>query len=181
MNATQVCIVDDCTRGGVLRRGICRAHYQRMWRLGQLPVKPSMEQRLTVDLVRTPTGCHEWSGRTNDAGYGMVYFNGRNTGAHRVAWRLANGPIPEGLSVLHHCDNPPCCETEPSEAFPEGHLFLGTRADNNADKATKGRAARTNSLKTHCPENHAYDEANTYVYPDGRRGCRTCRLTARAA
>ncbi|MCH8043014.1 MAG: HNH endonuclease [Planctomycetes bacterium] len=51
---------------------------------------------------------------------------------HRLAWEFANGrPVPQGLQVLHDCDNPPCCN--PS------HLFLGTNADNNADMMSKGR------------------------------------------
>jgi len=50
---------------------------------------------------------------------------------------VANGPIPPGLCVLHHCDNPPCVETGP------GHLFLGTRAVNNADMVSKGRQRAT--------------------------------------
>ncbi len=50
---------------------------------------------------------------------------------HRIAWEEANGPIPEGLHVLHSCDNPPCCNV--------GHLFLGTAQDNADDKVAKGR------------------------------------------
>jgi hypothetical protein len=53
--------------------------------------------------------------------------------AHRVAWTLANGPIPAGMHVLHTCDNPPCCNP--------GHLWLGTQADNMADMARKGRTS----------------------------------------
>jgi hypothetical protein len=52
---------------------------------------------------------------------------------HRVAWELAFGPIPEGLWVLHHCDNPPCVRPD--------HLFLGTNLDNVQDKCRKGRGA----------------------------------------
>jgi hypothetical protein len=70
------------------------------------------------------------------------------------------------MDVLHHCDNPPCCEPV--------CLFLGTHADNNADKAAKGRARNGQSEKTHCPQGHAFNEVNTYVKPDGSRFCRAC-------
>jgi hypothetical protein len=150
-----------------------------------------VKQRLGRRLVKQPNGCREWQGYTNADGYGMIGDNERKMlRVHRLAWTLVNGPIPDGVDVLHHCDNPPCGETEPSDAYPEGHLFLGTHADNMADKATKGRTHNGNEKKTRCPQGHPYDEDNTYVQPStGRRFCRACardwqanrRATQRAA
>jgi hypothetical protein len=78
------------------------------------------------------SGCWEWTaGRNIDGGYGRLRLDGGLIMAHRLAWILTYGPIPEGLSVCHHCDNPPCCN--PS------HLFVGTQADNVMDAMKKGR------------------------------------------
>ncbi len=88
--------------------------------------------------------CVEWSGARQYSGYGVwtspTDENGKRKKwrAHRLAWTVLVGPIPEGQYVLHHCDNPPCVNTD--------HLFLGTHADNMADKVAKGRQARGESL-----------------------------------
>lgn len=93
--------------------------------------------------TRSLFGCWEWKGRTDRYGYGLswessaltgVSRRGRRTGAHRVAWMLFRGPIPNGLWVLHRCDNRRCVRPD--------HLFLGTVQDNNADRKAKGRAPR---------------------------------------
>lgn len=81
--------------------------------------------------VKKAEGCWLWLASTNPAGYGMLNINRRPERAHRVAWMLERGPIPHGLHVLHKCDNPPCCNPD--------HLFLGTQADNMADRNAKGR------------------------------------------
>ncbi len=80
--------------------------------------------------------CWEWQGARLPKGYGRLRLsNQRRTAyAHRTAWELLRGPIPEGLHVLHKCDNPPCCN--PS------HLKLGTNTDNIADKVARGRTHR---------------------------------------
>lgn len=79
------------------------------------------------------TGCWLWALGIDKKGYGCAWFDGLGyrTKAHRIAWVLANGPIPDGLCVLHRCDTPACCNPT--------HLFLGTIADNNADMMAKNR------------------------------------------
>ena len=83
-----------------------------------------------IDRSGGPDACWPWNGFRGARGYGHVWCENTMKLAHRVSWTLANGPIPDGLSVLHRCDNPPCCN--PS------HLFLGTQADNIADRDRKG-------------------------------------------
>lgn len=67
----------------------------------------------------------------DDYGYGDLNVNGRHLKAHRLSWEFHFGQIPDGLKVLHTCDNPPCCNP--------GHHFTGTDADNSADMMSKGR------------------------------------------
>lgn len=78
--------------------------------------------------------CWEWQGSRDRKGYGRVGLGGRAAGtglAHVASWVMAFGPVPEGMNVLHRCDNPPC--VRPS------HLFLGTVRDNALDALAKGR------------------------------------------
>ena len=77
------------------------------------------------------TGCILWSGRSTVNGYGILNWQGRPWLAHRLAWTEVHGPIPPGLSVLHHCDVRSCINPD--------HLFLGTHADNMRDLREKRR------------------------------------------
>ncbi len=77
------------------------------------------------------TRCWEWIGRKGRDGYGIIGTGGKHVGVHRYSWIIHNGSLPDGLCVLHHCDNPGCTNPE--------HLFLGTKADNMADRDAKGR------------------------------------------
>ena len=83
--------------------------------------------------VERGPGCWLWTGATSPKGYGRVWFNGKTRRAHRVAWLLTNGPIPDGMKVLHSCDAPQCCRPD--------HLFIGTDRDNMEDRGRKGRTA----------------------------------------
>jgi hypothetical protein len=77
--------------------------------------------------------CWPWTAVCTPAGYGVFAYSStiKAARAHRVAWELVNGQIPEGMRVLHRCDNPPCVNP--------AHLFLGTDADNIHDSMAKGR------------------------------------------
>jgi len=88
------------------------------------------------------TPCIVWSGAKDRDGYGVTSRNGKWTRAHRAAWSDVHGPIPEGLLVMHECDNPPCINVE--------HLKLGTILDNNRDAITKGRRARFSGRRLDC-------------------------------
>jgi len=78
-------------------------------------------------------GCWVWPLWKDKDGYGRTQVNGKTAIAHRVAYSLTNGHIPDGLCVLHHCDNRSCCNPE--------HLFLGTPKDNYDDAYRKGRVS----------------------------------------
>lgn len=80
------------------------------------------------------TRCHEWCGCVAKNGYGQINANGKAAYAHRTAWELENGPVPDGQHVLHRCDNRRCVNT--------GHMFLGSLDDNMADMVAKGRQSK---------------------------------------
>lgn len=86
--------------------------------------------------IGRPTECWLWKGKTykpqnKQLGYGRVDGSGPYTYAHRVAWILTHGDIPEGLVVRHQCDKILCCNP--------AHMLIGTDADNSADMVARGR------------------------------------------
>jgi hypothetical protein len=91
--------------------------------------KPLMER--FMEKVRKGENCWEWIGGKQAHGYGVIRQNGKNKSAHRISYQLFIGIIPDGLCVLHKCDNPSCVNPD--------HLFLGTQLDNNRDAIAKGR------------------------------------------
>lgn len=94
----------------------------------------STAERLERNSIPEPnSGCLLWLGSYLDNGYGQMRAGNTNT-AHRVAWETANGPIPDGLHVLHKCDVRGCINV--------AHLKLGTRQDNMDDMVAKGRQQR---------------------------------------
>lgn len=94
-------------------------------------------KRFWNKVERHGTGCWEWTANRHRRGYGRFHAcvnpdgSNRQVLSHRFSWELTNGPIPDGMCVLHRCDNPPCVNPD--------HLFLGTQGDNITDMVSKQR------------------------------------------
>lgn len=103
-------------------RSAHQSHHGRSW--------PTIVERFWPKVAKAAgeNGCWAWTAWTNNHGYGTL----GDEYAHRISWRLHFGEIPDGMRVLHRCDNPPCVRPD--------HLFLGTPKDNNADMSAKGRS-----------------------------------------
>lgn len=175
--AQVTCSVGECERK-VLAGGLCGMHYQRLANYGSTDdPRPTTEQRFwgkvdkdgPIPSARPELGpCWVWTGATSD-GYGRVGIR-RGTdrpsteGAHRISYRMNVGPIPEGLTLDHLCRNPPCVNP--------AHLEAVTMRENvlRGETITAYAASRT-----HCPQGHEYNEANTYRYKGtNHRLCRVC-------
>lgn len=102
-------------------------------------------------LILSKDDCWIFS-RAHSNGYGRFSFKGIRYYAHRVSWILYKGDIPNGLNVLHECDNPICCNPD--------HLFLGTQSDNALDMVSKNRHV---VYKGESNTNHVLTEADVVV------------------
>ena len=92
-----------------------------------------------VEKSTNANGCWQWMKSNND-GYGSIYMNGRSMPASHFSYILHVGPIPDGMWILHKCDNPPCVRPD--------HLFLGTVIENNKDRDAKGRTNHGENVHT---------------------------------
>jgi hypothetical protein len=115
------------------------------------------------------SGCWLWTGCLNSKGYGRFSFGGVVQNAHRVAYQLFRGSIPESLHIDHLC-RVRCCVN------PD-HLEPVTPLDNTR----RGDAGKWGKAKRNCPSGHEYTPANTYRRKDGWRECRACWSVRRAA
>lgn len=123
--------------------------------------------------VRRPTACWPWGGFRNDAGYGQFWDGQRLVRSHRFAYELVHG-LAEG-DVDHTCHNGSGCPGGRTCAHRAccnpAHLEDVTHREN----VRRGQAGtRSTGWRTACVKGHPYDDANTYIDPNGHQRCRTC-------
>ena len=132
---------------------------------GELVLDEKAKKRFFDKVVVDPeTGCHNWTGGQNGKGYGLFSIGVKKYYAHRVAYELAKGKIPEGLEIDHLCRVRDCVNPD--------HLEAVTHKENLHRGETVSAA---NAAKTHCPQGHPYSGDNLHVASDGWRRCKTCR------
>jgi hypothetical protein len=150
-----------CGRQDRPRRGMCGNCYERWRRAQPAPLRRSLADRLWSRVEKTDT-CWLWTG-ANWNGYGQIRADNRVRLVHRVSYELLVGPIPEGFQIdhlcrVHNCVNP-------------AHLEAVTPRTNNLRGTS---AAAVAARRTHCPQNHPYDNENTHINARGHRRCRAC-------
>ena len=144
-------------------------------------VAEPVDERILRHILVDQNGCWVWQGQRyphtdRQLPYGKINVGSRREGsrrnakAHRISYETFVGPIPEGLTLDHMCDNPPCVNPD--------HLVPMTQRANNIKPTSRGASGR-NARKTHCPAGHEYTPENTVVvrakHGPARR-CRTCLI-----
>lgn len=123
------CTVPGCP-GKPRGHGLCQKHYSR-WRVHGSTADPPQERKPIVDRFKKMTewrgDCLIWTGSLNGVGYGQVYYHGKLRRAHRVAYELAFGSVPEGLVIDHLCHHRACVNP--------AHLMPVTMQQNNENRS----------------------------------------------
>ena len=129
---------------------------------GALGKGVSMDHFWQYVAKSNPTECWQWKGGTTGRGYGSFWDGARYTGAHRIAYSFAKGPIPEGLQIDHLCRNKLCVNPAHLEAVTQKvNVLRGI-----------GITAQ-NAKKTHCVNGHEFTKKNTMQWSGGR-ACKAC-------
>lgn len=140
--------------------------------------KKTAVMRLAEKVKVAENGCWLWTGTRLKDGYGLIWVDGKNVFAHRFAYQISYGPIPEGMEIDHTCHgidqscaggpsciHRPCVNPSHLEAVPHHVNIL------------RGRLWLVSGGKTHCPHGHPYIEGNIYRTA-GERRCRLCSIAA---
>lgn len=131
-------------------------------------------QQLATKVQKLDNGCWQWVGRLDSKGYGALSWMGRGDKAHRVAYRLLVGEIPDGMTIDHLCHNADnSCLRDLAclhrRCVNPEHLEPVSLAENIKRRPPIGPARAA-----HCKRGHPFNEVNTYIRKDGRRLCRAC-------
>lgn len=128
-----------------------------------------IELRLKLKKRILKNGCWEFTGTLDRYGYGQISYQGKITKVHRLSWELKNKKL-STKCILHTCDNRKC--------FNPKHLYEGDKKQNSIDAVYRMRLF--NQRKTHCSNNHEFNDKNTRMYGK-RRICRVCDKLRKAA
>jgi hypothetical protein len=129
-----------------------------------MPLAPDVLTRFLAKVEKTEM-CWAWCGARHGKGYGHIRLNGAVAKAHRVAYELFVGSIPDGLTIDHLCGNTSCVNPCHLEAVP-----------GKVNTLRGGNPMAVNARKTHCPQGHEYTPGNTLRTNQGRsRSCKACR------
>lgn len=167
--AERICSIDGCGRPltSSARRGWCGRHYEQ-WRREnpELSRRPTLDARFWSKVLKTD-GCWLWMAGRFSTGYGNFSVHGRPGMAHRFAYELLVGPIPEGLELDHLCRLRHCVNPEHLEPVTHWvNLSRGLAWDKTRPHNHRG--------KTHCKNGHPLSGDNLYLWR-GIRLCRACR------
>ena len=162
MSNDTTCAIEGCERSAHAR-GLCNTHYVAARRTGDLPPRPTAQDRFWRYVEKTDE-CWIWTGSAKRTGYGEFWWDNRVGYAHRFAYEAAHGPIPEGLTLDHVCRTPLCVRPD--------HLEAVSQMENNRravfDATERGQVTET------CIRGHLKTPENVYRHGT-RYHCRACR------
>ena len=139
------CSVNNCD-SPIYAKGFCKPHYKCFNRIGKpIPdretIHGSVEKKFAIKSAgRNELGCWVWTGSKDRDGYGSLRDGNKMKRAHRVSWEIHNGEIPDGLAILHKCNNPSCVNPK--------HLKLGDHTENMQDRKSNGRPWHSETFRS---------------------------------
>lgn len=149
------------------------------------PLPATLAELLERTVLAPRTGCLVWDGRMVRGGYGQIGISrqhaaelgiGQTVLVHRLAWELANGPIPEGLQIDHLCRNRACVNVAHMEVVtPSENTQRGDGPLLSSLRLQDMRSKEREAYQTHCKHGHALIADNVYTDRRGFRNCRECQ------